>query len=298
MRQRLTKKEREVLEKFKADRAAGAVRLTKKEREVLGKIKADWAVRFIRGGLTHTKGKWNGQPFTLLPWQEYQVVRPLFGTLREDGLRQYRMCYCEIPKKNGKSELAAAIALLLLFGDQEAGAEVYGAAASRGQATIVYRPASRMVRKNRTLRRLGNITDSTKNISVPSTDSFYQVLSADAGVHHGYDAHGVIFDELHTQKTRELWDTLTEGAGDAREQPLVVAITTAGWDRNSVCYEMHRYAEQVRDGVIEDPTFLPVIYGLEEGDDWEDEESWKKANPSLGHTIQIETLRTVFQTCG
>lgn len=254
---------------------------------------ADKAVRFIEH-LKHTKGKWAGVPFTLLPWQRDEIIRPLFGTLRPDGTRQYRTCYCEIPKKNGKSELAAGVALKLLFADKEPGAEIYSAAADRDQASIVFNVAAQMVRQNSALMDRCKIIDSQKRIVVHKTASFYRVLSSDAFTKHGFNVHGVIFDELHAQPNRELWDVLTLGAGDARTQPLIFAITTAGYDRNSICWEQHEYALKVLKGIIEDPTFLPVIYAAEETDDWEDEAVWRKANPSLGHILDIERIREAY----
>lgn len=254
---------------------------------------ADKAVSFI-GHLKHTKGKWAGVPFTLLPWQRDEIVRPLFGTLN-NGTRQYRTAYVEIPKKNGKSELAAGIALKLLFADNEPGAEIYSAAGDKDQASIVFNVAAQMVRQSPALMHRCKIIDSQKRIVVPKTASLYRALSADAFTKHGFNVHGVIFDELHAQPNRELWDVLTLGAGDARTQPLTFAITTAGYDRNSICWEQHEYALKVLKGIVEDPTFLPVVYAAEETDDWEDEMIWKKANPSLGHTLDIERIREAYR---
>lgn len=258
-------------------------------RKTKGQILADEAVAFIEEQLRHTKGEWNNKRFKLLPWQE-EIVRAIFGTLKKNGKRQYKTCYCEIPKKNGKSELAAAIALKLLYADGEPGAEIYSAAADRDQAGIVYSVAAEMVKKNPVLGRKSKVLDSTKRI-IHNNGSFYRVLSAEAFSKHGYNIHGLIFDELHTQKTRELYDTLTEMSGDARSQPLTFIITTAGYDKTSICYEVHEYAQKVLDGSIIDPTFLPVIYAADPKDDWQSEETWKKCNPSLGVIIDIEKVR-------
>ena len=245
----------------------------------------DWFPRYLK----HTKGRWAGLPFELLPWQQ-EIIGKLFGTVDKQGHRQYRTVYCEVPKKNGKSELAAGVALRLLFADHESGAEIYSAAADREQAAIVYRVAAEMVRMNPKLGQRCKVLDSTKRI-IHNTSSFYRVLSADVHTKHGFNTHGVIFDELHAQPNRELWDVLTQGAGDARTQPVVFAITTAGYDRNSICWEIHEYARKVREGIIRDPTFLPILYGAEEEDAWMDEAIWAKANPSLGVTIEIERVR-------
>ncbi|MBR3630418.1 MAG: terminase large subunit, partial [Oscillospiraceae bacterium] len=251
--------------------------------------KADRAVRFIEN-LCHTKGRWAGKPFWLLPWQE-QIIRDIFGVVREDDTRQFRTAYVEIPKKNGKSELAAAIALYLLYADNEPSAEVYGAAADRQQASIVFDVAKRMVEMTPALLKRSKIMAATKRLVNYSNVGFYQVLSAEVGTKHGLNVSGLVLDELHAQPNRSLVDVLTKGSGDARTQPLYFLITTAGTDRNSICYEYHTKAKDILDGRRIDPSFYPVIYGLNDDDDWNAEESWYKANPSLGHTITIDRVR-------
>lgn len=252
---------------------------------------AERAIRFIEK-LRHTKGIWGGQNFKLAPWQK-EVIRKIFGEVDEYGNRIIRTAYVEIARKNGKSELAAAIALALFFIDGEAGAEIYSAAADRDQAAIVFSVAKHMVIQEPALMRRCKIIDSTKRI-VKNDGSFYRVLSSDSHTKHGFNAHGIIFDELHAQPNRDLWDVLTTSQG-TRRQPLIFAITTAGYDRNSICYELHEYACKVRDGIIQDKTFLPVIYSVEESDDWKDEENWKKANPGLGDFRDIEEMRMMFK---
>jgi phage terminase large subunit-like protein len=259
------------------------------------KKEADYAVDFIKN-LKHTKGRWAGIRFNLLPWQEHDIVRPLFGILRPDGYRQYNTVYVEVSKKNGKTELGSAIALLLLSADGEVGAEVYSAAADKDQATLVFRPAAAMVRGDKVLKKHLKVLDSSRRIVDYKMGSYYQVLSSDVPTKHGLNVHGVIIDELHAQPNRNLYDVLTEGSGDARTQPVFLFLTTAGYDKHSICWEVHEYAIKVRDGIIEDPTFLPVIYAAadeEEWDtvDWTDEKIWRRANPSLGETIDIERLR-------
>ena len=408
--------------------------------------KADRAVRFIEN-LCHTKGRWAGKPFWLLPWQE-QIIRDIFGIVKEDDTRQFRTAYIEIPKKNGKqlaldtpiptpqgftnmgdlkvgdtvfdengkpchvvakspvddteqaykltfkdgssiiagerhlwnieidssgklvstreiyemntdikivsskcpetsnkdilqhweashgnnpryhylldiqpvnhpvkmqciqvdspshqylagpsfvpthnSELAAAIALYLLYADNEPSAEVYGAAADRGQASIVFDVAKRMVEMTPALLKRSKIMAAKKRLVNYSNVGFYQVLSAEVGTKHGLNVSGLVLDELHAQPNRSLVDVLTKGSGDARTQPLYFLITTAGTDRNSICYEYHTKAKDILEGRRIDPSFYPVIYGLDDGDDWNAEESWYKANPSLGHTITIDRVR-------
>ena len=257
------------------------------------KAKADRAVAFIEN-LKHTKGKWAGKRFWLLPWQE-QIVRDLFGIVKTDGNRQFLSAYVEIGKKNGKSELAAAIALYLLYADNEMSAEVYGAAADRQQASIVFDVANQMVKMSPALTKRSKIMGATKRIVNYSNAGFYQVLSAEVGTKHGLNVSGLVFDELHAQPNRKLYDVLTKGSGDAREQPLFFIITTAGTDRNSICYEMHTKALDILSGRKIDNTFYPVVYGLDINDDWHDEKNWYKANPSLGYTIKIDRVREAYK---
>ena len=261
----------------------------KAKDSVYDKELADYAVNFIEC-LCHTKGTWAGKPFKLLDWQE-QIIRDLFGIIKPNGYRQFNTAYVEIPKKNGKSELAAAIALLLCCGDGEQRAEIYGCAADRGQATIVFDVAADMVRMCPALEKRCKILASQKRILYLPTNSFYQVLSAEAYSKHGFNIHGVVFDELHTQPNRKLFDVMTKGSGDARMQPLYFLITTAGTDTNSICYETHQKALDIIEGRKKDPTFYPVIYGAGNDEDWTDPKTWKKANPSLGETIGMDKVK-------
>ena len=254
--------------------------------------KAKRTVDFINC-LKHTKGKWRGQPFELLPWQE-AIIRDVFGTVKENGYRQYNTAYVEIPKKNGKSELAAGVALYMTCGDNEWGAEVYGCASDRQQASIVFDVAVDMVEQCPALKKRIKPVMSVKRLVYKPTNSFYQVLSAEAYTKHGLNVHAVIFDELHSQPNRELFDVMTKGSGDARTQPLFFLITTAGTDRHSVCFEQHQKAEDILQGRKTDPTFYPVIYGASDDADWSSEDVWRKANPSLGHTIDIEKVRNAY----
>ena len=257
------------------------------------KAKADRAVKFIEN-LRHTKGKWAGTRFWLLPWQE-QLIRDIFGVVKPDGNRQFRTAFVEIPKKNGKSELAAAVALYLLYADNEPSAEVYGAAADRQQASIVFDVANQMVQMTPALMKRSKIMGATKRIVNYSNAGFYQVLSAEVGTKHGLNVSGLVFDELHAQPTPHLYNVLTKGSGDAREQPLFFLITTAGTDRNSICYAIHTKAKDILENRRVDASFYPVIYGIEDDDDWSDEENWRKANPSLGYTIPIDRVRDAYR---
>ena len=187
-----------------------------------------------------------------MDWQE-QIIRDLFGTLKPNGYRQFNTAYIEIPKKQGKSELAAAVALLLTCGDGEQRAEVYGCAADRQQAAIVFDVAADMVRMCPALNKRVKILASQKWLIYEPTNSFYQVLSAEAYSKHGFNVHGVVFDELHTQPNRKLFDVMTKGSGDARMQPMYFLITTAGTDTNSICYETHQKAKDILEGRKIDP---------------------------------------------
>ena len=255
---------------------------------------ADFAVSFIEC-LCHTKGTWAGKPFDLIDWQE-KIIRDIFGILKPDGYRQFNTAYVEIPKKQGKSELAAAIALLLCCADGEERAEVYGCAADRQQAAIVFDVAADMVRMNPALKKRCKILASQKRLIYEPTNSFYQVLSADAYSKHGFNVSGVIFDELHTQPNRKLYDVMTKGSGDARTQPLYFLITTAGNDENSICYQVHQKAIDIMKGRKHDPRFYPVIYGASQDEDWSSPEVWKKANPSLGITVKMEKVKDAYNS--
>ena len=206
---------------------------------------------------------------------------------------QYLAGESMVPTHN--SELAAAIALYLLYADNEPSAEVYGAAADRQQASIVFDVARRMVEMSPALLKRSKIMSAGKRLVNYSNAGFYQVLSAEVGTKHGLNVSGLVLDELHAQPNRNLVDVLTKGSGDARTQPFYFLITTAGTDRNSICYEYHSKASDILAGKRIDPSFYPVIYGLEDGDDWNDEKNWYKANPSLDQTIQIERVRDAYR---
>ena len=255
---------------------------------------AERAITFINM-LKHTKGSWYGKNFDLLPWQS-DIISDIFGTVKENGYRQYNTAYIEIPKKQGKSELAAAVALYLLAGDGEWGAEIYGCAADRQQASIVFDVACQMVEQCPALKKRIKPIMSQKRLVYTPLNSFYQVLSAESFTKHGLNVHGVVFDELHAQPNRALFDVMTHGSGDARKQPLFFLITTAGTDRNSICWEVHQKAKDILEGRKHDRSFYPVIYGADENDDWSSEEVWYKANPSLGVTVDIDKLYTAYES--
>ena len=268
------------------------------KKPLFNQTKADRAIRFIEQ-LELTTGEWKGRKFILLPWQK-KIISDVFGTVKSNGYRQYTTVYIEIPKKQGKSELAAAVALYLLFGDGEPGAQVYLAAADKDQAGIVYGAAAQMIRFSPALSRRCKVNDSRKRIWLLNDNAFLQTLSSTDNTKHGLNVSGVVIDELHAHPNRKLYEVLTKGSGDARRQPLFFIITTAGVDRNSVCWELHEKARGILNGIIEDPTFYPVIYGPPDDEagtdwDWTSEENWYKVNPSLGYTIQIDKVRDAFR---
>ena len=258
------------------------------------KERADRAVMFIQS-LKHTKGAFYNQPFTLLPWQE-TIIRDLFGTLKEDGTRQFKQTIIFIPKKAGKSELAAAVALYLLCADFEQRAEIYGAAADRQMASLVFNVAADMIRLSPALRKRCKILNSRKRILFMPTNSFYQVLSSDADRAHGVSAHGVIVDEIHVQKNPDLYNVLTKGSGDARRQPLQFIISTAGDNIHSIGYELFQKAKDLIENRKTDPTIYPVVYAADPEDDWTKPETWRKANPSLGVTFQESAIREACES--
>lgn len=262
-----------------------------------GYKKAERVKRFIEN-LTFTTGKWAGQKFVLLDWQWEKVILPFFGTLKPDGLRQYRFCYIEIPKKNGKTELGAALALYFLCGDRENTPRVFSAAVDKDQATLVYTPASIMVKQNNDLSKRILIRDSRKRLIYPKTNGVYQVLSSDVESKHGLNASAVIVDEIHAFPNDRLWRVLTSGSDYAREQQAVFILTTAGiWDKTSIWWRTREKARQIEAGIINQPDFLPVLFIADpEKDDPEDEELWKRVNPSLNQIFSLEKIRSDFST--
>ena len=258
-----------------------------------GLQKAERVKRFIERHCTYSKGEWAGKPFRLLPWQWEDIVRPLFGTLNGGGNRQYRICYCEIAKKNGKTELCAALGLYMLAADDEKGPEVYVAAADREQAGITYLAASAMVRADATLSKNLKCLDSRKRIIYQAKNGFLQVLSSESYTKHGLSPSCVIVDEIHAHPDDDLWNVLTSGTDYARRQQVVLVITTAGiYDKNSIWWKLRSKAQQVKSGIIEDPRFLPVLYLADpEKDNPADEELWKRVNPSLGQIFTLDKIR-------
>ena len=275
-------------------------RLQRSEAESLGldyyfnEDRASHVVRFFESFLCHSKGKFAGKRFDLIPWQR-ELLEELFGWVRvSNDMRRYRVAYISTAKKSGKSTLMSGIGLYLLTADGEGGAEVYSAAADREQGSIVAREAMNMVRASPLLSRALEVVESRKNIVHRASSSFWRVLSGDSFRSEGLNIHGLLFDELHTQRDRRLWDALRYG-GAARDQSIVISTTTAGYDRNSICYEQYAYAKAVLKDWRYDPQFFACIHEMPESDDWTNKENWPKANPSWGVTIDPKDFEQDFK---
>lgn len=252
--------------------------------------KANKAVAFIEERLTFVEGEKAGQPFKLERWQK-EIIRTIFGMENPDGTRTIRKVFIGVPRKNGKSPLAAAIALTLLLTDAEQLGQIYIASGGKEQTGAIWRPAKAMVQKNQLLSSVCEVM--ANSIVYRGTGSFLQILSSTADTKHGLNANGIFIDELHIFPDRELHDVLVTATG-TRRQPLIVYTTTAGANRQSICYEIYEYAKKVQAGIIKDETFLPVIYEASDGDDISSEKVWKKANPGLGTIVKKAYIQQAF----
>ncbi len=252
-------------------------------------VSAIKAIEFVQT-LKHT-GDFFGKPFILMPWQT-EVLSSVYGNVDENGKRIYKTAYLEVPKKNGKSELVAALAIYHLVCDPPGG-QICCAAAERKQATLVYNAAKDMIEQSKVLTKILKVRDSTKEILNIKRHSSLSVLSSEAYSKHGLNPSVVIIDELHAHKKRDLYDTLTFGTGAAREEQLIWIITTAGDDpdHKSVAWEVHETARKILEGEAVDPSFYAKIYSAPDDCDIYDEKNWHLANPSLGVTISIDSVR-------
>lgn len=258
--------------------------------------KASRAIKFIEL-LKHTKSPFFGVPFELLPWQR-SIVNDVYGTVNERGSRVYRYAYLELPKKQGKSELGAAFCLYHLYADGERNGEVYSCASDREQASLVFNVAVDMIDQIPALRKRTKLNISTKQITDKVSGTTYKAMSSEAYTKHGINLSMCCFDEIHSAPSRDLWDVMTKGAGDARVQPLWWVITTAGADpdRVTIGWEVHEKAESIirareaGDSSKDIATWYPVIYGYQ-GEDIYNESNWAKANPSMGFTFDVDKMR-------
>lgn len=252
-------------------------------------VGADFAEGFFPTCLQHHIGNdWNGKPFDLMPYQRY-VIRALFGWKRADGIRRFRKVFLAVPKGSGKSPFGAGVGLFLAFFDGEAGAEVYAVAADRQQAGIVFDSAKVFVQRNTTWD--GKFDVYRDSIKAAGSTEYFQVLSSDASTKHGFRPHGIIFDEFHAQPKRDLFDTLYRGMGK-RRQPVLMMITTAGDDDESICFEEWDYARNVISGVIEDPIYLPMVFEARDDEDWTQESTLRRVNPGYGITMKADYFET------
>ena len=248
---------------------------------------AQRAVKFF-GLLTHWKGPWAGKPVKLESWQEHCQIAPLFGWRNKDGTRRFREGYDEEPRKNGKTTKTAGIALFGLVADREEGAEIFAAATKRDQARILFRDSTKLIRRSRALR--NQVELFKHSVTCPRLSGSFVPLSSDANSLDGLNPHMCLLDELHAHRTRELYDVLSTASG-ARSQPLLYCITTAGYDRSTVCWERHDYAVKLLKQELEDDTFFTFISAADDGDDFQDPNVWAKANPNLGVSVTMDYLR-------
>ena len=252
------------------------------------------------GFLRHSKGEWAGQPFELALWQAF-IIAMLYGWKRADGTRRFRIGYIAVPRKNGKSTLFSGIGLDMLLADGEPGAEVYTIAKDRDQASLIFDESVRMRNSSPAIRkRVGSVK---RNLHVLATNSKYEPRTADDESQHGLNAHCGLADELHVHPSRDLWDVIKTSM-KARRQPLMLAITTSGSDRQSFCFTMHDLAEKILTGVLQDDTFFAFVAMLE-GDPmeeveladgtrcarWEDPREWARANPNFGVSVKVDGMR-------
>jgi phage terminase large subunit-like protein len=257
---------------------------------------ADYAVEFFEK-LKHSKGEWGRKPFELAPWQEFDIVRQVFGWLKkESDMRLYRTLWQEVAKKNGKSTFGAGLGLFLLAADNEPGAEVYSVATKLDQARIVHSEAVRMARSSNDL--ASHLVTLKNNISMPLLGSKYEPVGSDSGNLDGINPSGGVADEIHRWRDRDLWDVLEQSMATRRE-PLIAALTTAGTGRTSFCFQKREYMLKVLQGIVNDATVYPYIATLdgfdnvdtEKRDDPYDESVWIKANPNLGINIKLSEMR-------
>jgi phage terminase large subunit-like protein len=234
-----------------------------------------------------------GTPIELQPWQQ-DFVATLFGWKRPDGSRRYREAPLFIPRKNGKSTLAAGLLLYQIVADMRQGAQYYCAAETRDQASLIFNMCARMVRSQPKLSKRLKIIDSTKRLTYQQMGSYFRAVPNEKGIFHGTKPACVAFDELHLQRNRDTWDGAKTAFGTSLN-PLMLIMSTAGIDRHSICYEVWTVARNVRDGTNPADHILPCIYELPEGAQWDDEGVWHEVNPNLGVTISLDFLRQECQ---
>ena len=258
---------------------------------------ANEVVGFFRDCLTFQKGPRAAEAFELEEWQQ-AVVGNLFGWKQRDGLRRYREVLLLIARKNGKTPLAAGICNYLLFCEGESGAEIYGAAADTDGTRALWDAAIGQRDDEPHMSRNSKIYKTTKTIERQNPKGWFRCVSSDRRRGHSYNTYAAVLDELHLHQDAKLVDAF-ESSTSARDEPLIIHLTTRDVERESVCNDKEDYALKVRNGVIDDPAFLPVCYLIDEEDEWEDgwderwedEDNWLKANPNLGVSKKWSYMR-------
>jgi phage terminase large subunit-like protein len=237
-------------------------------------------------------GEWAGKPFALSDWQEWDIIRPLFGWKRKiDGTRRFRDAYIEIARGNGKSMLAGGIALYLMIADGEFGAQVYAAATKEEQAKIVWGAAKRMVELSPLLRE--EVKAYHKSLSNSYLGSVFRPLGKDSKTQDGLSVHGGIIDEYHAHKDSNMRDVLASGTVK-RKQPLLTIITTAGIDTECPCKRESDYGKRILQNVVQNDRYFTFIATVDDPEKWHDEAEWYKANPNLGISVYLEEIRSQF----
>lgn len=249
-------------------------------------VAAEKAASFFPDHLVLTEGEWAGKPFVLADWQDHDIIRPAFGWKRADGTRRYRRIFVWVPRKNGKTELAAGVAILMLVGDGEPAGQVYSIATSKEQAELCFNKAIAMVQRSPTL---GQVLEGYKtSVYCPELNASFKPLSGKAGGKHGLSSSGLIGDEIHEWKDGELY-TFVHDSSSARRQPLEFLISTAG-RKGGYGEEVWDECQKIADGTLDDPETLVVIYAADADDDWTDPKVWAKANPNLGVSKKLDAM--------
>ncbi|MCP4616632.1 MAG: terminase large subunit [Bradyrhizobium sp.] len=282
------------LERQAYDRHAADLRGGKERGLYFDDRASQRAIGFIETYCRHSKGEWSGKQFILEGWQRF-LVGSLFGWHRADGTRRFRLCYIQLARKNGKTQLLAAIGLYLLVADSEPGSEVYSAATKRDQAKIMFDEAAKMVRGSPSLAsRLevvgGRPQSRSNNICCVRLNSKFEPLSSDRDSQDGLNIHGALIDELHRHRDGEMFDVLETGTG-ARRQPIIAAITTPGTGQSGICHEQRVHSGQVLDGTVQDDAYLAYVCEPDDGADWADEASWEQGNPNIDVSVKRDQLR-------
>ena len=246
---------------------------------------AERVCQFIETMCRHSKGRWRGQLIKLELWQR-RMVRRLFGWYRPDGTRRYRKMLLFVPRKNAKSTLAAALELFLGGADGEKGAIVLSAATTADQARMVFDAARAMVDGSPELAQ--HMEVRTSAIQCYLNGGVVRVISG--RVQDGENPHAFVCDEYHQHKTSAILDSAETAVG-ARQQPLILILTTAGDMTDTPCFRLWEYAAKIRDGILSVPEFLPVLYGAHPKDDWTDPKVWERVNPNYGVSVDPEMMR-------